>query len=341
MADLELLVLGGTRFVGRAVVSDALARGWHVTAVHRGVTGALPAEVTALRADRSSPGALAEALGDGSWDLVVDTWAGAPAVAADAARLLTGRVERYGYVSSMSVYTWGSHTDEGSPLVDGDPAATDGDYAAAKRGAELAVLAAFPDALLGRAGLILGPYEDIGRLPWWLERISRGGRVVAPGRPERPLQYVDARDVAAWLLAGLSAGLARETTGEVTGEITGAVDVASRSGHATTRDLLQACIAATGSDAELVWVPEQELAAAGVEPWTQLPCWVPERGDFAGFLESDTSRAAAAGLVCRPVANTVADTWRWLEQDGIPVQREDRPAHGLPAELERQLLAGR
>ena len=190
------------------------------------------------------------------------------------------------------------------------------------------MLRAFPSALLARAGLILGPHEDIGRLPWWLQRVARGGRVVAPGRPERPLQLVDVRDLAAWLLDGL------------TGGVTGPVDVISRSGHATTASLLEACVAATGSGPELVWVGEDELAAAGAEPWTHLPCWVPEQGEFAGFLEVDTARAAATGLTCRPVEQTVADTWAWLQRDGLPPQRADRAVHGLPDELERRLLSG-
>jgi hypothetical protein len=167
--------------------------------------------------------------------------------------VLRGRVQRYGYVSSMSVYAWGSHVDESSPLVAGDALAGDGDYPALKRGAEMGVLAAHPDAVVARAGLILGPHEDIGRLPWWLQRISRGGRVVAPGRPARPLQYVDVRDLASWLLSALSQDLA------------GPVDVASRSGHATTEQLLQACVRATGSNAQLVWVSETDLQAHGVE----------------------------------------------------------------------------
>ena len=167
--------------------------------LNRGATGALPPGARALVADRRSPEDLDRAIGDATWDVVVDTWAGAPLVASAAARVLAGRAERYGYVSSSSVYTWGSHIDETSPVVAGDPLDEDGEYAAFKRGAELGVLEAFPDALLARAGLILGPYEDVGRLSWWLDRISLGGRVVAPGRPGRPLQYVDARDLAAWL----------------------------------------------------------------------------------------------------------------------------------------------
>lgn len=322
---MRLLVLGGTRFVGRAVIDEALARDWQVTALHRGVTGTVPDGAAVVHADRTDPAALDAALGAEEWDAVLDTWSGAPAVATAAAARLRAAAKRYCYVSTLSVYEWGSHTNEESPVVDGDPAATDGDYAAIKRGAELGVLASFPHALVARPGLILGPHEDIGRLPWWLDRISRGGRVVAPGRPERRLQYVDARDLARWALAGLESGL------------TGPFDIISPSGHATTHSLLSACVAATGSDAQLVWVPEQRLADAGAKPWTHLPCWVPEHGEFAGFLESDTSKAVAHGLVCRPVEETVRDTWAWLCRDGFP---EQHPQHGLPADLERQLLGG-
>ena len=120
---MRLLVLGGTRFVGRAVVHDALARGWEVTALHRGRSGTVPDGVRTLSADRTDPAALAAALGDERWDAVVDTWDGAPAAATAAADLLRGRAGAYGYVSSGSVYAWGSHRDEGSPVVDADPGA--------------------------------------------------------------------------------------------------------------------------------------------------------------------------------------------------------------------------
>ena len=324
---MRLLVLGGTHFVGRALAQDALARGWDVTLVNRGVSGTVPAGVRSLVADRTIAGSLEQAVLQHSWDLVVDTWAGAPQVATEAARLLRGRVGRYGYVSSMSVYAWGKHVDEGSPLVDGDPVADGGEYPALKRGAELGVQDAHPGALLARAGLIIGPHEDIGRLPWWLQRIALGGRVVAPGRPTRPLQYVDVRDLAVWTLSALEHGQ------------TGAVDVASRSGHANTEQLLQACVQVTGSDAELVWISEGDLLRHGAEPWTHLPCWVPEAGEFAGFLEIDTARAAGSGLVCRPIADTVSDTWLWLEREGMPAQRPDRDVHGLPEALERKLVS--
>lgn len=328
MVSMRLLMLGGTRFVGRVVVDDALARGWEVTMLHRGRTGVAPSGADVLHVDRTDPGALADAVDDRRWDVVVDTWAGSPLVATEGASVLKGHVERYAYVSSVSVYRWGQHVDERSPLVDAESTSdSDGDYSAAKRGAELGVLASFPDALLARAGLILGPHEDIGRLPWWLQRIAAGGRVVAPGVPDRPLQYVDARDAASFVLSGLASGLS------------GAYDVISPSGHATTAELLHACVDATASEAELAWIDEDRLAAAGAQPWTHLPCWVPQTGEWAGFLEGDTTEAARAGLDSRPIGSTVRDTWEWMRRESIlPAQRADRPVHGLPPEIERALL---
>jgi 2'-hydroxyisoflavone reductase len=323
---MRLLVLGGTRFVGHAVVEQALARGHEVDAVHRGVTGALPAGAQSRLADRTDREQLAAALGDRTWDAVLDTWAAAPAVAAAAADLLAGRADRAAYVSSRSVYVeMAAGRGEDAPVVAGDPTAAATSYPADKRGGELAWLRAFPEVLLLRAGLILGPHEDVARLPWWLDRISRGGRVVAPGRPDRGLQYVDVRDLAAFTLDGLEGGRG------------GAYDVTSAPGHATTLELLEACIEATGSDAELVWVDEADLAAAGVQPWTQLPCWVPETGEAAGVFEGDTSRALAAGLTVRPVEQTVADTWAWLRTTTVPTGRPGMEP-GLPEELERVLL---
>lgn len=325
---MRLLVLGGTRFVGRAVVEAALARGWAVTGLHRGITGSLPDGAASLIVDRTDPDALPAALGDQMWDAVLDTWALAPSVARAAADLLVRRASRAAYVSSRSVYVGMlPGGDETAPLVDGDPTADATDYPADKRGGELAWQRAFPDVLLLRAGLVLGPHEDVARLPWWLDRISRGGRVVAPGRPGRELQLVDARDLAEFALDGLERGLS------------GPYDVVSPPGHCTTEDLLEACLDATGSDAELVWVDEADLEAAGAQPWTQLPCWVPETGELDGVVRGDTRKALAAGLACRPVGQTVADTWAWVQEAGVPRGRPGKEP-GLPADVERALLGG-
>ena len=323
---MRLLVLGGTRFVGRSIVTDALDRGWHVDALNRGETGPLPDGAQHLSADRTDRAQLEQSLGDGRWDLVVDTWAKAPRVVQLAAQVLKGRTGRFGYTSSISVYTGGRPAggDESWPVVEADPAADATDYAADKRGSELAVLDAFPDALIGRPGMILGPHENVGRLPWWLTRAARGGRVVAPGRPDLPLQYVDTRDLARWLLDGLESGVA------------GAVDIVTPPGTVTIGSFLDAIVRATGSDAELVWVPEQDLLDAGVQPWTQIPGWIPSLDpEDAGFMSSSTARAEETGLRCRPIDETVRDTWAWLQREPMT----DFRGHGLPPDLEQRILA--
>lgn len=328
---MRLLVLGGTHHVGRAVVEAAIARGVSVTTLTRGVSGPSAPGATALHADRTRPGELATALGDSTWDAVIDTWSGAPSVVGESARVLAGRTAHYGYVSSRSVYRWPfpPGADESAPVVDADPGSErEDDYAAAKRGGELAVVAAFGDrALLARAGLILGPYERIGRMPWWLRRIARGGDVLAPGPPDLPLQYIDCRDLAAWLLHVAEA------------DISGAFNVVSRKGHATMRTLLEAARVATGSDANLVWVSPEAIGAAGIAPWTELPVWAPPGGEYAGLHDGDVSAAVAAGLTCRPVEETVADTWAWLRAEGEPRADPGRPAVGLDSDREREALA--
>ncbi|HCA88262.1 MAG TPA: reductase [Streptomyces sp.] len=327
---MRLLMLGGTEFVGRAVVDDALSRGWEVTVFNRGRHDP-PAGVTALRGDRTAAGAPA-ALRRGEWDVVVDTWTGAPSAVRDAAESLAGRAGHYVYVSSRSVYRFPAAAGlaEDGPLVDGSPDAGEVGYPEAKRGGELAATAAFGDrALLARAGLILGPRENIGRLPWWLLRTARGGRVLAPGPYDSALQYIDARDLAAWVLDAAERGLG------------GPYNVVSEPGHTTMGELLETCARVTGGGAELRWTDPEPILAAGVEPWEQLPIWLPPGEVYDTLHRGDVSKALAAGLSCRPVAETVADTWAWLRQlDGPPPQRPDRDPVGLDPETERKLLAG-
>ncbi|MEU8590703.1 NAD-dependent epimerase/dehydratase family protein [Streptomyces sp. NPDC048664] len=334
---MRLLVLGGTEFVGRAVVDAALRRGWRVTVLNRGHRPPPPG-VEALHGDRTAPGGLAELeRGPGAeWDAVVDTWSGAPRAVREAARLLAGRAGRYVYVSSCSVYAWAPPADytEDAPLVTGaDAGAGETDYVRDKRGGELAALEAFgaDRSVFVRAGLILGPHENIGRLPWWLNRMARGGPVLAPGPRELPLQYVDARDLAAWAL------------GAVERELHGPYNLISPQGHATTGTLLDACAAVTGGAADLRWTEPEVILDAGVQPWTQLPVWVPPGTEGHDALHrADVSRAVATGLDCRPVHETVADTWRWLRSVGGTVPpRPGRPPVGLdPATEARVLLDG-
>ncbi|MDA8318214.1 MAG: NAD-dependent epimerase/dehydratase family protein [Actinomycetota bacterium] len=329
---MRLLVLGGTHHVGRAVVQTALERGDEVTTLTRGVSGPPAHGAEARHADRTDPEQLRAALGDDTWDAVIDTWSLAPRVVRDSATLLSGRAGHYGYVSSRSVYTWPvpPRADESAPVVEADPASEEADdYAAAKRGGELAVTEFFAGpSVLARAGLILGPYEIVGRMPWWLRRIERGGDVLAPGPRDRPLQYIDCRDLAAWMLHAADAHL------------TGAYNTVSRPGHATMASLLDAAVAATGADANLVWVAPEVIERAGIQPWTELPIWAPPDGEIASLHDGDVSKVYAAGLTCRPVAETVADTWAWLQAEGDPPARPGRPAHGLDPARERAVLAG-
>ncbi|MEU7277574.1 NAD-dependent epimerase/dehydratase family protein [Streptomyces sp. NPDC045431] len=329
---MRLLILGGTEFAGRAVAEAALARDWQVTVFHRG-RHEPPAGVSALLGDRTAPDGLGLAsLADaGPWDVVVDTWTDAPVAVRDAARLLAGRAGRYVYVSSRSVYAWppAPGLAEDGPLVEGSPDAVDVPYAEAKRGGELAALGAFGEdrTLLVRVGLILGPGENVGRLPWWLGRIARGGPVLAPGPRDLPLQYIDVRDLAEWTLDATERGLS------------GAYNLVSPSGHTTMSGLLDACVRATGADAELRWTEPEAIAGAGVEPWTQLPVWTPPGELHDAMHRADVSKALAAGLRCRPVAETVDDTWAWLcALGGAAPQRPDRAQVGLSPEQEAGVL---
>lgn len=314
-------------------MESALRRGWEVTVFHRGQHAPVPG-VRALHGDRTTAEGLAALGGGEEWDAVVDTWSGGPRPVRDAARLLRERAGRYAYVSTCSVYAWPrpAGTGEDAPLVEGASAdAEPADYARNKLGGELATVEAFgaDRSLLVRAGLILGPYENVGRMPWWLTRLARGGPVLAPGPRDLPLQYIDARDLAEWIL------------GAVERELSGPYDLAGSPGHATMGEFLDACAQVTGGAAELLWTAPDAVLAAGIEPWTQLPVWLPPDTEmFDCMYTKDVSRALATGLTCRPMTETVADTWRWLQDiGGTAPQRPDRPSQGLDPEVEAKVLA--
>jgi 2'-hydroxyisoflavone reductase len=324
---MRLLILGGTHFAGRAIVEAALADGIDVTTLHRGHSPIPGAEVRTLIADRTDPAALREVLGEQEWDAVIDTWSRVPRVVAASCELLKGRTGHFGYVSTVSVYAHPVPLDaaEDAPTVDADPDDdqdwSDGPgYQRAKRGCELAVLRAFGDAaLLARPGLILGPYENLDRLPSWLRRIDRGGQVLAPDGPGIPVQYIDVRDMAQWML-----DMAKRRAG-------GAFNVVNKAGESTLGEFLGTAVEVTGSDAELVWVPESVILEAKLEPWTELALWVPREWD----QPVDVSAAYAAGLTTRTARETVTGTWAWLQAEGYP----DRPPLGVPEEKERAVLA--
>lgn len=324
---MRVLVLGGTAFLGRAVVEHALARGDEVTTFTRGRTGRVPAGAVAVHGDRTVAGDVERLASSGTWDLVVDTSGFVPAVVQHNSRTLAGRIGRYVFVSSISVYPgWPSEpVDESSPIHDCAPDAGEVEYGPGKAGCERAVAGVFGErAMLARAGLLLGPHENVGRLPWWLGRVARGGDVLAPDRTGRPIQVVDVRDVAACLLDA---------------DVSGPVNVTSEPGSATYGEMLAACVEATGSDARLTWVPDEVLLRQGVQPWSELPIWAPETADWAGVWDASVDRARAAGLRCRPLADTVADTWAVLQRENPVPPRDGLPPHGIDPEKERAILA--
>jgi 2'-hydroxyisoflavone reductase len=323
---MRLLVLGGTVFLGRHVVTAALDRGHDVATFTRGVSGDPPEGARALHGDRDDPAALAQALDGWVPDLVVDTSGQTRAAARNAADVLGG-VQGYAYVSSLNAYAnWppgplGPEDDEPTWTTDDD------EYGPIKADSERILGAALRDRFLtARAGLLIGPFDPIHRLGWWLDRIARGGRVVVPDALDQPIAAVDARDLGGWLVEAVEQGF------------TGAVNVTGPAGMTTLGGLLELCREVTGGDAEWVPVPEEELLAAGVEPWVHLPLWLP--ADVARTAwDVDTSRARALGLPSRPLAESVGDTWAWQRTHERPPVPAGRPQPGLPPELEATLLA--
>ena len=251
MSGMRLLVLGGTRFVGWAVVTAALARGWRVTTFNRGQAGADVAGVQVLRGDRNQPDDVARLAGAGPWDAAVDTSGYAPRETLEVCRRLEPVTARYVFMSTVSVYRgWPVEplTEQSEVLYcppDAGPEygedVEDGPtrYGYQKSGCELAVTQTFgagrSTAL--RPGVVLGPREYVGRLPWWLRRMAAGGRVVAPGSPDRSIQPVDVRDLADFALCAAGPG------------VPGAYNVAAPIGRETFGEMLGACAEATGSDA--------------------------------------------------------------------------------------------
>ncbi|MFE2109104.1 NAD-dependent epimerase/dehydratase family protein [Kitasatospora sp. NPDC059463] len=339
---MKILLLGGSSFLGRAFASEALARGHEVTTFNRGRTASDLPGVEAVRGDRDAADDLARLAEGRSWDAVVDTSAQQPAQAARSARLLRDRAGHYTLVSSVHAFTdWPARVvDETSPRhpcpADTPPGQEFG--TALKAGCERAVLEHFGAgrALLLNSGLLIGPHEQGGRLPWWLERMARGGRVLAPGEPGRPMQLIDVRDFAVFGLDRLTAGTA------------GRFITTAPPGRLTYGEFLAGCAAAAGDGSvELVWVADGPLTAEGpdsVRPWSELPLWMPDVPEAAGTWRADTRRAEAAGLRCRPFAETAADTWEWLRQRGPADDTEPdgrkrgRILHGIEPAKERRLL---
>ncbi|QRE74201.1 NAD-dependent epimerase/dehydratase family protein [Methylobacterium aquaticum] len=309
---MRVLVLGGTQFVGRAIAAQAVARGHAVTCAARGLSGERPPGTRFVAVDRDRPDGLA-ALGRETFDAAVDV-ARAPHQVRRALAALEGRVGHWTFVSSTSVYadteTPGQRA-ETAPLL---APAEDGPYGAAKVACERV----FGTALICRAGLIVGPGDPTGRFGYWIARLARGGEVLAPAAPEDPVQLIDGRDLAAWIVGAAERGLA------------GRFDAVAPA--CTRRTFLERCADALGSACTYAWVDQAFLDRHGVGresgPFS-LPLPLP---DTIGDASRDVSATIAAGLTVRPLEETARDTLHWLKAGSGPIT-------GLTEAEEAALLA--
>jgi 2'-hydroxyisoflavone reductase len=323
---VNVLVLGGTVFFGRHLVRALLARGHTVTIFNRGnhdVDGDLP--VIRIHGDRTNTAGLARLTADG-WDAVVDPSSDIPDVVEASARHLRN-ARRYVYISSISVYHLDKPIiDETSPLfeaVEGDPLAMTAEaYGWRKATSEKRVGAVFGErATLIRPGLIVGPYDPSDRFTYWPMRFARGGNVVVPAPPERGVQFVDVRDVADFVIRSIENSLV------------GAYNVTSPRGAVTMRDVVDACREGIDVLPAATWIDGDFLTAHGCEGWVDIPLWIPPDSPYPGILNADVSRAVHAGLIYRPLRETIRDIRDWYAASG----RTELKA-GLGPQKESELL---
>ncbi|MBD3161513.1 MAG: epimerase [Candidatus Eisenbacteria bacterium] len=325
---MKLLVLGGTVFLGRHLVEAALARGDEVTLFHRGKhgKGLFPAAEEIL-GDRD--GGL-DLLKGRRWDAVVDTSGYVPRVVQASAALLADATGHYTFISSVSVYAnlADDRIDEEVPVgtLD-DPTVeeiTGETYGPLKALCEEEVRRIFSErALILRPGLIVGPHDPSDRFTYWVERGAASGRILAPGSPQRPIQIIDARDLAAWNLRLIDA------------QVSGTFNAVGPKEALPFGAVLDVCRAEGGHAGEVEWVDEAFLGEQEVQPWSEVPVWVPESdASMRGLFRVDATRAFASGLRCRPIEGIVRDTLAWVRS--LPEDRDRRA--GLPRERETRLL---
>ena len=339
----RVLVLGGTGFLGPHVVDACKARGWKLSLFNRGKTRPklfeADPDVETFLGDRDGDlKSLADAVAAGQrWEAGVDDSGYVPRIVKDSATLLAPATKLYIFISTLSVYsdTATEGQDESGPLATIEDETNEEvmqNYGALKALSEKAAEAAVPGrtACL-RPGLIVGPGDGSDRYTYWPARLSRGGEVLAPGSGDDPIQYIDVRDLAAFI----ARCVADKTTGTY-----------NCNGPATRmvmRDLVGACDKAAAElvpdrpESSITWVPTEFLAEQNVAPWQDLPVWIPADLENKGFHTMKSEKGIAKGLTFRPALDTARDTLTWW--NGLPVERKTKPRAGMPAEREAELLA--
>jgi 2'-hydroxyisoflavone reductase len=325
----RLLVLGGTGFLGPHVVEAALAKSWEVTLFNRGKTRPeLFPDVEKLQGDRDGK---LDALRGRSWDAVIDTSGYVPRIVGDSAKLLADAVEHYVFVSSISAYADFSKVG----IVETDPVATMPDptiervmefYGALKALCEQTAEATMPGRVTNvRPGFIVGPDDPTDRFTYWPVRVARGGEMLAPGVATDPVQFIDVRDLSAWII------------GAVEHKHMGVYNLCGPREPMPMGELLQACLEVTGSDAKLTWVDTPFLEANKVVFGADLPIWVPSVGESAGFGQVSNAKALATGLACRDAKTVVADTLAYW--NSLPETRRKTLRAGWLPQREAEVLA--
>lgn len=334
---MKILILGGTVFLGRYLVEAALARGHEVSMFNRGRHYPdLYPEVEKLRGERDGD---LSVLRGRRWDVVIDTCGYLPHVVRASAELLADAANQYVFISSLSVYAdFVAGMDETAPVKTmtaeqlSEAASTEtGDRATArtygslygplKALSEQAAEGAMPGrVLIIRPGVIVGPHDYSDRFTYWVHRVAQGGDGLAPGRPDRQVQFIDVRDFAEWTVRMIEASQI------------GVFNANGPDHPLTMLRVLEESKAVSGSDAHFIWMSESFLADSGVTPWSEIPLWMPEEYDrlkHAGF-----SKALAAGLTFRPLSDTIRDTLAWAATRPPDLQWQA----GLRPEREQQLL---
>ncbi|MGC2969932.1 NAD-dependent epimerase/dehydratase family protein [Paraburkholderia aspalathi] len=299
---MRILVMGGTLFLGRQIVETALERGHDVTVFNRGRENpSLFPEVERLVGDRNSN---LSALAGRQFDAVIDPSAYSPEQIDLVLSTLKAAPKHYTFISSISAYRSfppGTRYDEQADVLQGN----DG-YGALKARTEDAIRSAMPGCVaIFRPGLIVGPHDPTGRFTYWIRRIDAGGRVLAPGRRDRPIQLIDARDLAEWCLK-----VAED-------RVNAAFNAVGPASTLTMEQFLDQCLEVSQSGAQIDWLTDEQVLAAGIEGWTELPLWVAESDlDTGGVFLADNRRAIGRGLEVRPLAQTINDTRDWSRATG-------------------------
>ncbi|MGE5337578.1 MAG: SDR family oxidoreductase [Gemmatimonadota bacterium] len=321
---MRILIIGGTRFLGRHLVAAALAAGHQVTLFNRGLSAPdLYPEVEQLHGNRDGD---LKSLADRTWDAVVDTCGYVPRVVQQSVDALSHRTKRYLFVSSISVYRDPSRAGvaEDAPLAElSAPTSEDvvASYGALKAACERVVCDVFAErSLVVRPGLIVGPHDPTNRFSYWVRRCARGGAVLLPGVPDYPVQFIDAHDLASWMIDLLQC------------EISGTFNAVGPRQPLTLSGFISRCAHALGTSVRPVWVAREFLRQHAVQPWTDLPLWAGE--EAAGFAQISGERGWSAGLCHRSLEDTVRDTWRWCSS-----RADGGPAGGLAEAREAALLA--